>query len=279
MIKLFQPRALLINADRLTSRPEISKICRVTDIPVIVDMTETAGLIASGLAPRPFDYADVVLAGTQGSLRGPSGALIFSRKNVEVMSPGIKDAQAQCGLGEAVDQSVFPGHQGGPHNHAITAMAVALGQAASPSFRKYQEAVLENAKALATALSGFGYHINTTDRSNHEIAMNVGEVDLGRLRHVLSSVGIITDLESLDSQLRLGSLAMSSRGLGPGDFYWIAAMIHRCVKVVREAKEESVQGTDISMAGGNIGEIPGIVILEMRRMVRDKMEKFALAAE
>ncbi|KAG8420116.1 hypothetical protein J3459_011365 [Metarhizium acridum] len=90
-------------------------------------MTETAGLVASGLAPRPFEHADIVVAGTQGSLRGPSGALIFSRKGSVVMPPGSKNAQEWCSLGEAVHQSVFPGHQGGPHNYAITAMAVALG--------------------------------------------------------------------------------------------------------------------------------------------------------
>ncbi|EFY88382.1 cytosolic hydroxymethyltransferase, putative [Metarhizium acridum CQMa 102] len=276
IIELVRPRVLVANANRLTNNPIISKICRAAGLHIIADMTETAGLVASGLAPRPFEHADIVVAGTQGSLRGPSGALIFSRKGSVVMPPGSKNAQEWCSLGEAVHQSVFPGHQGGPHNHAITAMAVALGQAATPSFKKYQETVLKNAQALADRLRDFGYRLDLTVPASHRIMMDLGSVDARQVNRVLDAIGIVTGPVS-DNRLHFGTLAMSSRGLLPQDFRLVAEIIHESVVMVQDTNNgRSRSGSALETVNLNNCIMDGPNILKIRRKVRNMTEQFAV---
>ena len=151
IINVYRPRVFLSSSSachQLLDHQAIGAICKSLGIYVVVDVTETSGLVASGLIPSPFENADIVIAGTQGSLRGPSGGLIFSRKSARVQRTDVKSFEESRRLGDAIDQSVFPGHQGGPHNHAILAKAVALKQVSTHAFKAYQRLALANAEAL-----------------------------------------------------------------------------------------------------------------------------------
>merc|ERR1711977_451368 len=123
------------------------KIADLVGAYLVVDMAHISGLIAAGVIPSPFEHADIVTTTTHKSLRGPRGAMIFFRK-------GVRKTDAKTGketlydLEGPINFSVFPGHQGGPRNHTITALAVALKQATTPEFKQYQEQVVKNAKAL-----------------------------------------------------------------------------------------------------------------------------------
>jgi glycine hydroxymethyltransferase len=103
---------------------------------LLADMAHISGLVAAGVVPTPFDYADVVTTTTHKSLRGPRGAMIFMRKGVRKTDP--KKGDIMYDIEEKINFSVFPGLQGGPHNHTIAGLACALKQAATPEFKEYQ---------------------------------------------------------------------------------------------------------------------------------------------
>merc|ERR1712167_262886 len=114
---------------------------------LLADMAHISGLVAAGVTKSPFDYADVVTTTTHKSLRGPRGAMIFYRKGVR--STTAKGKEIMYDLDSKINFSVFPGHQGGPHNHTIAGLAVALKQAQDPLFKEYQVQVKKNCLVLA----------------------------------------------------------------------------------------------------------------------------------
>lgn len=154
--ELYRPKCLVAGTSaycRLIDYGRMRKIADKVGAYLIVDMAHISGLVAAGVIPSPFEYADVVTTTTHKSLRGPRGAMIFFRKGVRSTDPKT-GKEIMYDLEGPINFSVFPGHQGGPHNHTITALAVALKQAATPEFRQYQEQVLKNAKALEVEWSG-----------------------------------------------------------------------------------------------------------------------------
>ena len=160
---LYRPRIIIAGTSaysRLIDYPRMKQIAESVGSYLLADMAHISGLVAGKAIPSPFEQADVVTTTTHKSLRGPRGAMIFFRKGVRRTNP--KGKEEMYDLEGPINSSVFPGHQGGPHNHTITALAVALHQAQQPSFRDYQQAVLANAKALASRLGdppengGFG---------------------------------------------------------------------------------------------------------------------------
>merc|ERR1719248_513603 len=128
---------------RLIEYSKMRKIADACGAYLLADMAHISGLVAGGVVPSPFEFADVVTTTTHKSLRGPRGAMIFYRKGQR----GV-DKAGKCitwDLEEKINSAVFPGLQGGPHNHTITALAVALKQASTPEFEAYQQQVLKNA--------------------------------------------------------------------------------------------------------------------------------------
>merc|ERR1712146_550837 len=128
-------------------------------------------LVSAGVIPSPFDYADVVTTTTHKSLRGPRGAMIFYRKGER--GKDKKGNSIMYDLDNKIDFAVFPGCQGGPHNHTITALATALKQAKAPAFKEYQNQVVRNAKAMADALSDKGYTLVSGGTDNHLVLIDV----------------------------------------------------------------------------------------------------------
>ena len=150
---LYRPRIIIAGTSaysRLIEYARMREIAENVGAYLLSDMAHISGLVAGGVIPSPFPHSDVVTTTTHKSLRGPRGAMIFFRKGVRRVDK--KGNKEMYDLEGPINASVFPGHQGGPHNHTITALAVALKQAQSQDFKEYQKTVLLNAKALAERL-------------------------------------------------------------------------------------------------------------------------------
>ncbi|MGQ4648261.1 serine hydroxymethyltransferase [Lyngbya aestuarii] len=188
---------------------------------LMADIAHIAGLVATGHHPSPISHCDVVTTTTHKTLRGPRGGLILTR-----------DAQ----LGKKFDKAVFPGTQGGPLEHVIAAKAVAFAEALAPSFKAYSAQVIQNAQALATGLQQHGFKIVSDGTDNHLLLVDLRCISMtGKLADQLVSGVNITankntvpfDPESpfVTSGLRLGSPAMTTRGMGAAEFFEIAEII------------------------------------------------------
>ncbi|OKH26359.1 serine hydroxymethyltransferase [Chroogloeocystis siderophila] len=188
---------------------------------LLADIAHIAGLIASGLHPNPIPYCDVVTTTTHKTLRGPRGGLILTR-----------DAE----LGKKLDKSVFPGSQGGPLEHVIAGKAVAFGEALKPEFKTYSAQVIENARALATQLQSRGFKIVSGGTDNHLMLVDLRSIGMTgkQADQLVSGVNITAnkntvpfDPESpfVTSGLRLGSPAMTTRGMGTAEFTAIGNII------------------------------------------------------
>jgi len=208
-------------------------------------MAHISGLIAAGVIPSPFEYADIVTTTTHKSLRGPRGAMIFFRKGVRSV-----DAKTQketlYDLEGPINFSVFPGHQGGPHNHTITALAVALKQATTPEFKQYQEQVVKNAKALEVEFKKLGYKLVADGTDSHMVLLDLRNqgLDGARVEAVLEQVNIACNKNSTPGDksaltpngIRIGTPAMTSRGFGEADFKKVADYIDQSIKICKEVQ-------------------------------------------
>ena len=188
---------------------------------LLADIAHIAGLVASGLHPDPIPYCDVVTTTTHKTLRGPRGGLILTR-----------DAE----LGKKLDKSVFPGTQGGPLEHVIAGKAVAFGEALKAEFKVYSAQVIENARALATQLQNRGLKIVSNGTDNHLMLVDLRSIGITgkQADQLVSGVNITAnkntvpfDPESpfVTSGLRLGSPAMTTRGMGVAEFTEIGNII------------------------------------------------------
>jgi glycine hydroxymethyltransferase len=188
---------------------------------LLADIAHIAGLVATGHHPNPIPYCDVVTTTTHKTLRGPRGGLILTR-----------DPE----LGKKLDKSVFPGTQGGPLEHVIAGKAVAFGEALKPEFKVYSAQVIENARALATQLQNRGLKLVSNGTDNHLMLVDLRSIGLTgkQADQLVSGVNITAnkntvpfDPESpfVTSGLRLGSPAMTTRGLGVEEFTEIGNII------------------------------------------------------
>merc|ERR1712232_989488 len=214
---------------------------------LLADMAHISGLVVGGVIPTPFDYADVVTTTTHKSLRGPRGAMIFFRKGQK--GTDKKGNPVMYDFEEKINAAVFPGLQGGPHNQSITALAVALRQAQSPEFRAYQEQVMKNAKALETSLASCNFGLVSGGTDNHLLLIdlrkkgvngNKAELVCEQASIVLNKNTIPGDKSAMNpSGLRVGTPAMTSRGLVEQDFVRIGEFLGDAVAIAAEVQQES----------------------------------------
>lgn len=186
----------------------------------IFDMAHIAGLVAGGVHPSPVPHADVVTTTTHKTLRGPRGGLVLCRE---------KHAKA-------IDKINFPGTQGGPFMHIIAAKAVCLLEASQPSFRDYAQRVVENARVLAENLLGHGFHLVSGGTDNHLMLVNVTNQGLTgkEMEALLDKVGITVNKNTVPfdkqspfvtSGVRIGTPALTTRGMGPAEMKTIADIV------------------------------------------------------
>lgn len=207
-----------------------------------MDMAHTAGLIATGNLNNPLPHAHVVTTTTHKTLRGPRGGMILVGKDGENTVGAIaRKSRRVKNWSEVLDSAVFPGTQGGPLMHVVAAKAVAYGEAIEPSFKTYQTQVQKNAKALAGTFIELGYNIVSGGTDNHLILMDlrnkgvtgkIAEEALGKATITVNKNMVPFDTESpfVTSGIRIGTPAMTTRGLGEEEFKYIATLIDQVIK-------------------------------------------------
>ena len=304
MAMLYRPKIIIAGTSAYSRLIDYDRFRRIVDkvgnCYLLSDMAHISGLVAAGVIPSPFAYSDVVTTTTHKSLRGPRGAMIFFRKGVRRVNK--KGVEEMYDLENPINASVFPGHQGGPHNHTITALAVALHQAQQPEFKEYQQAVLENAKALAARLGngkdsgGLGYNVVSGGTDNHLVLVDLKDkgVDGARVERVLELVGVAANKNTVPGDksamnpggLRMGTPAMTTRAFQPADFKRVADIVHRAVNITKtldtKAKDAAEQSGRKNPGSFNafkehVKEGDEIVeIVELRREVEDWVGTFSL---
>ncbi|WP_026923571.1 serine hydroxymethyltransferase [Glycomyces arizonensis] len=219
-------------------------IAAEVDAVLMADIAHIAGLVAGGAHPSPVGHAPVITTTTHKTLRGPRGAMIMT------------DAEHA----KAIDKAVFPGLQGGPHNHTTAAIAVALREAARESFRAYAHQIVANAKALASALNDRGYDLVSGGTDNHLILVDLTGKEIGGkpAAKALDRAGIELNFNTVPfdqrkpfdpSGLRIGTAAVTTRGMTEGDMELVANWIDRAISAAKAEKD-----AELDVVAGEIRE-------------------------
>ncbi|XP_071131956.1 serine hydroxymethyltransferase, cytosolic-like [Mytilus edulis] len=246
--KLFLPKMIVAGISCYSRNLDYARFRKVADengAYVLADMAHVSGLVATGLVANPFEYCDVVTTTTHKSLRGPRSGMIFYRKGVRKVTKDGKEEMYD--LEKKINEAVFPGLQGGPHNHQIAAVAVALNQACRPEFKVYQEQVIANARVMSKVLQERGYKVVTGGTDNHLILVDLrpNGIDGARAEKVLEDVSIALNKNTCPgdksalkpSGLRIGSPALTSRNMKEKDFEQVSEFIHQGLVITKEAME------------------------------------------
>ena len=235
LTKEHHPKLIVAGASaypRVIDFERIGKIAHENGALFMVDMAHIAGLVAAGLHPSPVPYADVVTTTTHKTLRGPRGGMIMCREE----------------FAKAIDKAIFPGTQGGPLMHVIAAKAVSFGEALTPEFKEYQRRIVDNAKTLANGLLDEGFNLVSGGTDNHLMLCDLRPFDITgkefehRLDDVLITVNknaIPNDPQSpfITSGVRIGTPAVTSRGLDENDMKTLAHLIGLAAKDFSSSRE------------------------------------------
>jgi glycine hydroxymethyltransferase len=215
--------------------PAFAEIAREVGAVLVADIAHIAGLIAGGAHPSPVGYADVITTTTHKTLRGPRGAMIMST-----------DERAK-----AIDKAVFPGLQGGPHNHTTAGIAVALHEAAQPAFRDYAHQIVRNAQALAAALVERGFDLVSGGTDNHLILVDLTSKGIAGkpAAQALDRAGIELNYNTVPydprkpfdpSGIRLGTPALTTRGLTEEQMPQVAAWMDDAITAAVKDDEAAI---------------------------------------
>lgn len=247
--KLFRPKVIVAGTSAYARTLDYKRFREIADscgAYLMSDMAHISGLVAAGVTPSPFEYSDIVTTTTHKSLRGPRGAMIFYRKGVRKVTK--KGKEIMYDLDKRINFSVFPGHQGGPHNHTISALAVALKQASTPEFKEYQRGVVENARIFGEELTKRGFNLVSGGTDTHLILIDLSNlgIDGARLETILEKINIAANKNTIPGDksalfpngLRVGTPAMTTRGFGPAEFGKVAEYIDRAVKMAIGLKSQ-----------------------------------------
>lgn len=224
LVKEHKPKLVVAGASaypRFIDFERIANIAHANGALLMVDMAHIAGLVAAGLHPSPFPFADIVTTTTHKTLRGPRGGMIMCKEE----------------FAKAIDKAIFPGTQGGPLMHVIAGKAVCFGEALKPEFKEYQKQVLANSKALADALLGYGFDLVSGGSDNHLILVDLRtfnvtgkemEKKLDEVRITANKNAIPNDPQSpfITSGVRLGTPAVTSRGFDEDDMRVVAECVY-----------------------------------------------------
>lgn len=229
LAKQHKPKLIIAGASAYPRIIDFKKFREIADevgAYLMVDMAHIAGLVATGLHPSPFPYADVVTTTTHKTLRGPRGGVILSNNEINEKFN--------------FNKAIFPGTQGGPLEHVIAGKAVAFKEALDPSFKEYQAQIVKNCKALATSLKDKGFNMVTGGTDNHLLLLDLTNFDItgkelqARCDNVyitLNKNAIPNDSRSpfVTSGVRIGTAAITSRGMKEEDMEIIADLIYQTV--------------------------------------------------
>ncbi len=241
-----KPKLIVAGASAYPRTIDFARFREVADACgayLMVDMAHIAGLVAAGLHPNPVPYADVVTTTTHKTIRGPRGGLILCREE----------------LAKKIDKAIFPGTQGGPLMHIIAAKAVCFGEALSPEFRTYQQGIVDNAQALAKGLLDRGFDLVSGGTDNHLMLLDLRSMGITgkELEKKLDEVYITANKNAIPndpqspfitSGVRLGTPAVTTRGMKPADMDIIAQCIYLTATDF-EASQEKVRAMVEELCG------------------------------
>ena len=231
-----KPKMILAGASAYPRKIDFAKFREIADSVgayLMVDMAHIAGLVAAGVHMSPVPYADVVTTTTHKTLRGPRGGLILSKAE----------------LGTAINKAIFPGNQGGPLMHVIAGKAVCFGEALKPEFKNYQQRLLNNCKVLAESLAKRGVNLVSGGTDNHLMLLDLREEECTgkELEARLDSVHITANKNTVPGEtrspfvtsgVRLGTPAVTTRGMGEAEMKVIADCIADCIWHYDEKKDD-----------------------------------------
>ncbi len=245
-----QPKLITVGASaypRIIDFERMGKIAKECGALLLADIAHIAGLVAAGLHPSPVPHADFVTTTTHKTLRGPRGGLILCKEE----------------HGKAIDSAVFPGNQGGPLMHVIAAKAVCFAEAIKPSFKDYQQQVINNSSALASSLSEKGFHLVSGGSDNHLMLLDLrpshpdltgkkGQIALDGANITLNRNTVPGETRSpfQTSGLRIGTPAVTSRGMRENEMSAIADIISQVLantddsNVIAEAQKKALALSD-----------------------------------
>lgn len=261
LAKKEKPKLIVMGASAYSRDWDYAKFREIADkvgALLMMDMAHPAGLIAKGLLNNPIPYCDVVTSTTHKTLRGPRGGIILIGKDRE--NPfGIKTLKGDRLklMSEIIDGMVMPGIQGGPLMHIIMAKAVAFGEALSDSFKNYAEQIIKNSKTLATELMNYGYdivsggtdnHLMLVDLTNKNLSGKKVEVALGLAGITVNKNMIPFDTKSpfVTSGIRIGTPAVTTRGMKENEMKLIANFINRAINNIENEQELSNIKKDVA---------------------------------
>jgi len=220
---------------RLIDFERFGKIADKVGAYLHADISHIAGLIAGGAHPSPVPFAHTIMTTTHKTLRGPRGAMIM------VTEKGLKKNPE---LGDKIDKAVFPGLQGGPHDNQTAAIAVALGEAATPQFKKYAQQIVKNSETLAKALISHGFSLVTGGSENHLLVINMQTkgVNGALAAYALDLAGIVTNKNTIPydqmppfypSGVRIGTAAATTRGMKEKDMKQLASWMNQVIEEIK----------------------------------------------
>ncbi len=239
----FKPKIILAGFSAYPRELDYRKfvdIANEVNAMAMADIAHIAGLVAGGVAKNPFDYGfHLMTTTTHKTLRGPRGGMILTKGAVGNPLKAVERSLEN--LPTIIDRSVFPGYQGGPHMNNTLAKAVAFGEALKPEFKTYAQNTVENAKQLANELMKRGFKLVTNGTDNHLMLVDVFSsfgIDGGEAEHVLDSIGLTLNKNAIPndtlppfkpSGIRLGTPAITTRGMGVDDMQHIARWMHEAI--------------------------------------------------
>ncbi|XP_055328384.1 serine hydroxymethyltransferase, cytosolic-like isoform X2 [Paramacrobiotus metropolitanus] len=249
--KLFKPRLIVAGTScypQILDYPKFREICTEVGALLMADIAHISGLVAAKVHPSPFEHCDIVTTTTHKTLRGPRAGLIFYRKGVKSVDEKTKK-EIMYDFEKPINEAVFPGLQGGPHNNTIAGIAVALKLAKTPEFTSYQQQVVKNAKALAKGLQKRGYKLSTDGTETHLCLLDLRPVGLdgAKVERVLEEAMIICNKNTCPGDksalkpggVRLGAPTMTTRGLKEDGFDTIAEFIHKGIKIADKVDQKN----------------------------------------
>ncbi len=230
-----RPRLIVAGASaypRIIDFQRFREICDEVGCYLMVDMAHIAGLVGTGLHPNPLPHADVVTSTTHKTLRGPRGGLILAHEK----------------YAKKLDSQIFPGIQGGPLMHVVAAKAVAFQEALQPAFQEYQKRIVDNARTLAEELVRLGYRLVSGGTDNHMMLVDLtnkgltgkaaeAALDLAGITVNKNSIPFDPQKPSVASGIRIGTPAISTRGLTPAHMSQVASYIDRSLKAAADASQ------------------------------------------
>lgn len=259
LAKEHQPQLILVGYSAFMKIPDFDRVKKIADevakesgheVLLMADMAHVAGLIAGGAHPNPLDHGfNVMTTTTHKTLRGPRGGLILSKGTVG--NPLKKVDRTLENVPTLIDRAVFPGTQGGPLEHIIAAKAVAFGEDLQPEFKAYATKIVDNAKTLADALKAEGFVLQGDGTENHLILVNVKdsfgfdgkiyEAALDKIGLTLNANALPTDKGAAfrPSGVRLGTPAMTTRGLGEVEMKQIAKWMRQVAEICKKVEKVS----------------------------------------